>query len=99
MGINNNPTPEVVNNTSENKAEGQTNNDTDANLNSIGGIGTDLPKEETNNLDFEDFREKKSKKGLVITLIIVLIILFYLVSEAFYLLKINILHQVFRSKF
>lgn len=75
MGINNNPTPEVVNNTSENKAEGQTNNDTDANLNSIGGIGTDLPKEETNNLDFEDFREKKSKKGLVITLIIVLIIL------------------------
>ena len=75
MGINNNPTPEVVNNTSENKAEGQTNNDTDANLNSLGGIGTDLPKEETNNLDFEDFREKKSKKGLVITLIIVLIIL------------------------
>ncbi len=75
MGINNNPTPEVVNNTSENKAEGQTNNDTDANLNSIGGMGTDLPKEETNNLDFEDFREKKSKKGLVITLIIVLIIL------------------------
>lgn len=75
MGINNNPTPEVVNNTSQNKAEGQTNNDTDANLNSIGGIGTDLPKEETNNLDFEDFREKKSKKGLVITLIIVLIIL------------------------
>lgn len=75
MGINNNPTPEVVNNTSENKAEGQTNNDTDANLNSIGGIGTDLPKEKTNNLDFEDFREKKSKKGLVITLIIVLIIL------------------------
>lgn len=75
VGINNNPTPEVVNNTSENKAEGQTNNDTDANLNSIGGIGTDLPKEETNNLDFEDFREKKSKKGLVITLIIVLIIL------------------------
>lgn len=75
MGINNNPTPEVVNNTSENKAEGQTNNDTDANLNSIGGIGTDLPKEETNNLYFEDFREKKSKKGLVITLIIVLIIL------------------------
>lgn len=75
MGINNNPTPEVVNNTSENKAEGQTNNDTDANLNSIGGIGTDLPKEETNNLDFEDFREKKSKKGLVITLVIVLIIL------------------------
>lgn len=75
MGINNNPTPEVVNNTSENKADGQTNNDTDANLNSIGGIGTDLPKEETNNLDFEDFREKKSKKGLVITLIIVLIIL------------------------
>lgn len=75
MGINNNPTPEVVNNTSENKAEGQTNNDTDVNLNSIGGIGTDLPKEETNNLDFEDFREKKSKKGLVITLIIVLIIL------------------------
>lgn len=75
MGINNNPTPEVVNNTSENKAEGQTNNDTDANLNGIGGIGTDLPKEETNNLDFEDFREKKSKKGLVITLIIVLIIL------------------------
>lgn len=75
MGINNNPTPEVVNNTSENKAEGQTNNDTDANLNSIGGIGTDLPKEETNSLDFEDFREKKSKKGLVITLIIVLIIL------------------------
>lgn len=75
MGINNNPTPEVVNNTSENKAEGQTNNDTDANLNSIDGIGTDLPKEETNNLDFEDFREKKSKKGLVITLIIVLIIL------------------------
>lgn len=75
MGINNNPTPEVVNNTSENKAEGQTNNDTDANLNSIGGIGTDLSKEETNNLDFEDFREKKSKKGLVITLIIVLIIL------------------------
>lgn len=75
MGINNNPTPEVVNNTSENKAEGQTNNDTNANLNSIGGIGTDLPKEETNNLDFEDFREKKSKKGLVITLIIVLIIL------------------------
>ena len=75
MGINNNPTPEVVNNASENKAEGQTNNDTDANLNSIGGIGTDLPKEETNNLDFEDFREKKSKKGLVITLIIVLIIL------------------------
>lgn len=75
MGINNNPTPEVVNNTSENKAEGQTNNDTDANLNSICGIGTDLPKEETNNLDFEDFREKKSKKGLVITLIIVLIIL------------------------
>lgn len=75
MGINNNPTPEVVNNTSENKAEGQKNNDTDANLNSIGGIGTDLPKEETNNLDFEDFREKKSKKGLVITLIIVLIIL------------------------
>lgn len=75
MGINNNPTPEVVNNTSENKTEGQTNNDTDANLNSIGGIGTDLPKEETNNLDFEDFREKKSKKGLVITLIIVLIIL------------------------
>lgn len=75
MGINNNPTSEVVNNTSENKAEGQTNNDTDANLNSIGGIGTDLPKEETNNLDFEDFREKKSKKGLVITLIIVLIIL------------------------
>lgn len=75
MGINNNPTPEVVNNTSENKEEGQTNNDTDANLNSIGGIGTDLPKEETNNLDFEDFREKKSKKGLVITLIIVLIIL------------------------
>lgn len=75
VGINNNPTPEVVNNTSQNKAEGQTNNDTDANLNSIGGIGTDLPKEETNNLDFEDFREKKSKKGLVITLIIVLIIL------------------------
>lgn len=75
MGINNNPTPEVVNNTSQNKAEGQTNNDTDANLNSIGGIGTDLPKEEINNLDFEDFREKKSKKGLVITLIIVLIIL------------------------
>ncbi len=75
MGINNNPTPEVVNNTSENKAEGQTNNDTDANLNSIGGIGTDLSKEETNNLDFEDFKEKKSKKGLVITLIIVLIIL------------------------
>lgn len=75
MGINNNPTPEVVNNTSQNKAEGQTNNDTDANLNSIGGMGTDLPKEETNNLDFEDFREKKSKKGLVITLIIVLIIL------------------------
>lgn len=75
MGINNNPTPEVVNNTSQNKAEGQTNNDTDANLNSIGGIGTDLPKEETNNLDFEDFREKESKKGLVITLIIVLIIL------------------------
>ena len=75
MGINNNPTPEVVNNTSENKAEGQTNNVTDANLNSISGIGTDLPKEETNNLDFEDFREKKSKKGLVITLIIVLIIL------------------------
>lgn len=75
MGINNNLTPEVVNNTSENKAEGQTNNDTDANLNSIGGIGTDLPKEETNSLDFEDFREKKSKKGLVITLIIVLIIL------------------------
>lgn len=75
MGINNNPTPEVVNNTSQNKAEGQTNNDTDANLNSISGIGTDLPKEETNNLDFEDFREKKSKKGLVITLIIVLIIL------------------------
>lgn len=75
MGINNNPTPEVVNNTSQNKAEGQTNNDTDANLNSIGGIGTDLPKEETNNLDFEDFREKKSKKGLVITLIIILIIL------------------------
>ena len=75
MGINNNPTPEVVNNTSQNKAEGQTNNDTDANLNSIGGIGTDLPKEEPNNLDFEDFREKKSKKGLVITLIIVLIIL------------------------
>ena len=62
MGINNNPTPEVVNNTSQNKAEGQTNNDTDANLNSIGGIGTDLPKEETNNLDFVDFREKKSKK-------------------------------------
>lgn len=75
MGINNNPTPKVVNNTSQNKAEGQTNNDTDANLNSIGGIGTDLPKEETNNLDFEDFREKKSKKRLVITLIIVLIIL------------------------
>ena len=75
VDINNNPTPEVVNNTSQNKAEGQTNNDTDANLNSIGGIGTDLPKEETNNLDFEDFREKKSKKGLVITLIIVLIIL------------------------
>lgn len=75
MGINNNPTPEVVNDTSENKAESQTNNVTDANLNSIGGIGTDLPKEKTNNLDFEDFREKKSKKGLVITLIIVLIIL------------------------
>lgn len=75
MGINNNPTPEVVNDTSENKAESQTNNVTDANLNSIGGIGTDLPKEETNNQDFEDFREKKSKKGLVITLIIVLIIL------------------------
>ena len=75
MGINNNPTPEVANNTSENMTESQTNNVTDANPNNIGGIGIDLPKEETNNLDFEDFREKKNKKGLIITLIIGLIIL------------------------
>ena len=61
MGINNNPTPEVVNDTSENIA--------------MGSIDTELPKEGKNNLGFEDFREKKTKKGLIITLVIVFIIL------------------------
>ena len=61
MGINNNPTPEVVNDTSENIA--------------MGSKVAELPKEEKSNIGFEDFREKKSKKGLVITLVIVLIIL------------------------
>ena len=99
MGINNNPTPEVVNNTSQNKAEGQTNNDTDANLNSIGGIGTDLPKEETNNLDFEDFREKKSKKGLVITLIIVLIILLLSIGSFLFIKNKNNYREFINVKF
>ncbi len=61
MGINNNPTPEVVNDTSENIA--------------MGSKVAELPKEEKNNIGFEDFREKKSKKGLIITLVIVFIIL------------------------
>lgn len=61
MDINNSPSPEAVNNTSENIA--------------IGGIDAELPKEEKNNLGFEDFREKKTKKGLIITLVIVFIIL------------------------
>ena len=61
MDINNSPSPEAVNNTSENIA--------------MGGIDAELPKEGKNNLDFEDFREKKTKKGLIITLVIVFIIL------------------------
>ena len=61
MDINNSPSPEAVNNTSENIA--------------MGGIDAELPKEGKNNLGFEDFREKKTKKGLIITLVIIFIIL------------------------
>lgn len=61
MDINNSPSPEAVNNTSENIA--------------MDSIDAELPKEGKNNPGFEDFREKKTKKGLIITLVIVFIIL------------------------
>ncbi len=87
--VNNNQTPEVINNPSEITVESQTNTENESNIaeanqNTTNDAGPDLPKQEVSNMDFEDFREKKNKKGLIIVLCLISAILLLVIGGLLY---------------
>lgn len=87
--VNNNQTPEVVNNPSEIMVESQTNTENESNIaeanqNTTNDAGPDLPKQEVSNMDFEDFREKKNKKSLIIVLCLISAILLLVIGGLLY---------------
>ena len=69
MGINNNPETEAHENASE--------------IVFTENVGTEIPKQD--NSYFEDFREKKSKKGLIIGLCVALIVLLGIIGGILYI--------------
>lgn len=69
MGINNNPETEAHESASE--------------IVFTENVGTEIPKQD--NSYFEDFREKKSKKGLIIGLCVALIVLLGIISGILYI--------------
>lgn len=86
MGTNNTPELEVPNSTPEIMITEEINSNKINNQNIISNdIGTEIPKQDNN--DFEDFREKKNKKGLIIGLSAMLIVLLAVIGGIFYIKK------------
>lgn len=86
MGINNNPELEVPNSTPEIMIAEEINSNEINDQNTISNdIGTEISKQDNN--DFEDFREKKNKKGLIIGLSAMLIVLLAVIGGIFYIKK------------
>lgn len=86
MGTNNTPELEVPNSTPEIMITEEINSNEINNQNIISNdIGTEIPKQDNN--DFEDFREKKNKKGLIIGLSAMLIVLLAVIGGIFYIKK------------
>jgi len=86
MGTNNTPELEVPNSTPEIMITEEINSNEINNQNIISNdIGTEISKQDNN--DFEDFREKKNKKGLIIGLSAMLIVLLAVIGGIFYIKK------------
>lgn len=86
MGTNNNPELEVPNSTPEIMiAEEINSNEINDQKTISNDIGTEISKQDNN--DFEDFREKKNKKGLIIGLSAMLIVLLAVIGGIFYIKK------------
>lgn len=86
MGTNNTPELEVPNSTPEIMITEEINSNEINDQNTISNdIGTEISKQDNN--DFEDFREKKNKKGLIIGLSAMLIVLLAVIGGIFYIKK------------
>ena len=86
MGTNNTPELEVPNSTPEIMiAEEINSNEINDQKTISNDIGTEISKQDNN--DFEDFREKKNKKGLIIGLSAMLIVLLAVIGGIFYIKK------------
>lgn len=86
MGTNNTPELEAPNSTPEIMITEEINSNEINNQNIISNdIGTEISKQDNN--DFEDFREKKNKKGLIIGLSAMLIVLLAVIGGIFYIKK------------